>query len=184
MEQKEKTLIITRKGPDFEALDPQPQAKWPYGANYERSADAESIERFIPSRFLEGPLPTVLVAGYNFYFEEPEFASPDGKVMIRGYPIVEDESSRHVMLVCVEEVQLKSFCGQQRRAATIHKHYCDGFEQDRYLINLFCGSKDIDSLLHVLTRLDTLSHIMVWSYCERSGPRPTDTYEVSTPLWI
>ena len=48
--------------------------------------DAASLERFIPSRFLEGPLPTVLVAGYHFYFEEPEVARADSKVMLRGYP--------------------------------------------------------------------------------------------------
>lgn len=157
-------------------------------------ADAcELVERFMPKRFLDGILPTALVNSYRVFREERRPLSAASKhaaealdatgatVMLRGYPIKkQDRANRHVLLINVQERPLHAFGGVSRAAATIHKHFLEPIETDKYLLNLLAPSEDLQSLLKVMVRLDALAHILVWSECELTpeGPVFGSTYRI------
>ena len=75
-----------------------------------------------------------------------------------------------VQIVHIKERRVDAFGGERKVCASVHKHYLDKLanEEDRVLINLLAGGKQMRTLANVLTRLEAMAHILVWS--ERPNP--------------
>ena len=91
-------------------------------------------------------------------------------ILVRGYPMVQDEIHRHMLIVHIKECPVPAFGGERKMCATVHKHFLDKLanEEDRVLINLLAGGREMRTLANVLTRLEAMAHILVWS--ERPNP--------------
>ena len=153
------SVLVLRKPPELESDEPSRLDPFPYRLN------AVGQERFVPHEVLRGKLPHELIKSYHFFREQ----TSDGEahagmpLMLRGYPIVDDATSRHVLLIELQNQHLHRQGSGERLCARVHKHFLDGSQPDLILLNLLIASTDLRSLVFVLLRLDELPHVLVWS---------------------
>ena len=131
----------------------------------------EPEETYVDRKFLAGILPAVLVDDYLFFKEDSSSSATanETRVMIRGYPKVEDPSKRHVLLLCVCPENLP-FDDEPHWCATVHKHFLDGSGEDLALMNVLAAASasgrakaSFETLMQLIIRLESLPNTLVWA---------------------
>ena len=135
-------------------------------------------ERLLPRCLLEGKLPSALLHhprynGYHFFREEsPRDGHTGESVCVRGYPDVVDHS-KHTLLLHVHPVaspvSLATRHADVRAACTVYRQHPD---DTLMLLSLHSPSADLASLVEVLSRIEDLSNVLVWSKAPTPPPPP------------
>lgn len=172
------TACITRAAqPVVSEEGDKRSASWGYAIS------ATLSERYVAPQYLSGLLQTHLLKQYTFWLEAPSGGSAsDGSsattCMLRGYP---NQAAKHVLLVHTQMKPLNAFAdANDRVAATVHKHFLEGGQEDLLLLNILSSApgNDLDTVCRVFNRLEQLSHILVWSTMREERQIAVDLVEL------
>lgn len=111
-------------------------------------------EQFVPARLLQGIMPDALVELYHFWQDQDD--------NLRGYPIdpkAPDQSVVYVTLkrkTSVEGYGLPGVCGEVRRTVGGQHQYLTALQNA-------APHTPLANIVTILTRIENLSHVLVWS---------------------
>ena len=154
---KKSSCIIERKPPTLQGVG---VSGWP--------ARSGETERFVPRHMLDGLLPQVLLDSYHFYRSQPTASASPSDITqfeIYGYPIKQDETSRHVLVLSVDSEKLTAFGGQVGLCGVLEKRFLDHPEHDLFLLNFLAAPlhTELATVASTLLRLESPSHVLMWS---------------------